>query len=114
MDGDTIVLQTTDNARKHVNLVAVDAGDDPNNLARNFLSELVLNQPVRVMANKTDSETVVGVVKLDLKDVNRAMLEAGVVKHRSPEAYAVSAYTNCVYTKVEEKAREAKKGIWSF
>ena len=113
VDGDTIIVQTEDNKRKRVNLVAVDAGASQN-LARNLLSGLVLNSPVSVLVNPSNikSSTVVGVVHTQQKDVNRALLESGVVKYRKPESYSVSDYTACGYRIVERKAREAKKGLW--
>jgi endonuclease YncB( thermonuclease family) len=113
VDGDTIIVQTKDNKRKRVNLVAVDAaaGQD---VARSSLSRLVLNRSVSVLVNPSniDSSTVVGVVHTKRKDVNRELLESGVVKYRKPESYSVSDYTACLYRIAEREAREAKKGLW--
>ena len=113
VDGDTIVVQTKDNKRKRVNLVAVDAAAGQE-VARSLLYRLVLNRSVSVLVNPSniDSSAVVGVVHTKEKDVNRELLESGVVKYRKPESYSVSDYTACVYRIVERKAREAKKGLW--
>jgi len=111
VDGDTIILLTKDNKRKRVNLVAVDAsaGQD---LSRNLLSELVLNQLVSVHVSNDKPSTVVGVVHTQEKDVNRELLEAGVARYHKPEFYSVSRYTACVYRIVEKEAKDAKRGRW--
>ena len=113
VDGDTIIVLTKDNKRKRVNLVAVDAsaGQDA---ARSLLSGLVLNRVVSVLVNPSSikSSTVVGVVHTQEKDVNRELLEAGVVRYHEPEFYSVSRYTACVYRIVEREVREAKRGLW--
>jgi endonuclease YncB( thermonuclease family) len=113
VDGDTIILLTKDNKRKRVNLVAVDAsaGQDA---ARSLLSGFVLNRAVSVLVNPSNvkSGIVVGVVHAQEKDVNRELLEAGVVRYHGPESYGVSDYTACVYRIVEREAREAKRGLW--
>jgi endonuclease YncB( thermonuclease family) len=113
VDGDTIILLTKDNKHKRVNLVAVDAsaGQDA---ARSLLSVLVLNRPISVLVNpsKIKSDMVVGVVHAQEKDVNRKLLEAGVVRYHEPKSYSVSSYAACVYRIVEREAREAKRGLW--
>ena len=113
VDGDTIIVQTKNNKRKRVNLVAIDV-TGAMIAARIFLTERVLNRTVSVWVNPStiESSTVVGVVHAGDKDINREMLESGVVKYRTPGAYSVSGYTSCVYRIVERKAREAKKGLW--
>lgn len=113
VDGDTIIVQTKDNKRKRVNLVAIDT-TGAMIIALMFLSERVLNRSVSVWVNPStiESSTVVGVVHVEEKDINREMLEAGIVKYRTPEAYSVSDYTACVYRIVEGKARETKTGLW--
>lgn len=112
VDGDTIIVQTNDGKRKRVNLVAIDATGNMI-IARNLLSELVLNRSVTVSVNPSTSEasTVVGVVHLN-GDINRVLLESGEVKYSEPEFYSMSRYTACVYRIVERKARETKKGLW--
>jgi endonuclease YncB( thermonuclease family) len=113
VDGDTIILLTKDNKRKRVNLVAVNAsaGQD---VARSLLSGLVLNRLVKVLVNPSNikSGTVVGVVHVQEKDVNRELLEAGAVWYHEPESYSVSDYTACVYRIAEREAREAQRGLW--
>ena len=113
VDGDTIIVLTKDNKRRRVNLVAVDApaGQD---VARSLLSGLVLNRLVRVLVNPSNakSSTVIGVVLTQEKDINRELLEAGVVKYHEPQSYSVSRYTACVYRIVEREAKEAKRGLW--
>jgi len=113
VDGDTIILLTKDNRRKRVNLVAVDAsaGQDA---ARSLLSRLAMNRSVSVLVNPNQikSEKIVGVVRSQERDVNRELLEAGVVRYHEPKSYNMSRYTACVYRIVEREAREAKRGLW--
>jgi endonuclease YncB( thermonuclease family) len=113
VDGDTIILLTKDNKRKRVNFVAVDAAAGQI-VARSFLSPLLLNRLVSVLVNPSNikSGTVVGVIHFQERDVNRELLEAGVVRYHEPESYSVSSYTACVYRIVEREAREAKRGLW--
>jgi endonuclease YncB( thermonuclease family) len=110
---DTVTVLTKDNKRKHVNLVAVDASAGQV-VVRRFLSGLVLNRQVSVLVNPSniESSTVLGVLHSQEKDINRALLEAGVVRYHEPEFYSVSRYTACVYRIVEREAREAKRGLW--
>ncbi|HEY2976031.1 MAG TPA: thermonuclease family protein [Pyrinomonadaceae bacterium] len=113
VDGDTIILLIKDNKRKRINLAAVDAsaGQDA---ARSLLSGLVMNRPISVLVNPSNikSGLVVGAVHAQEKDVNRELLEAGVVRYHEPKSYSVSRYTACVYRIVEREAREAKRGLW--
>ena len=65
-----------------------------------------------VNPSNIESSTVLGVIHSQEKDINRALLEAGVVRYHEPEFYSVSRYTACVYRIVEREAREARKGFW--
>jgi endonuclease YncB( thermonuclease family) len=111
--GDLIKLQDNHGKQRMVSLVAIDASSEKG-AASSLLSQLVLNRKVDVTVNPSNSRgyTLVGVVNLGGKDVNRALLEAGAAKYKKPGPYSVSGYTACVYRIVEEKAREAGKGMW--
>jgi len=41
------------------------------------------------------------------------MIENGIARYEKPEPYKIQRYTNCVYQQLEEKAKEAKIGIWA-
>ena len=113
IDGDLVKLLDNRGKQRMVNLVAIDVSS-AKNAARSLLSELVLNRKVDVLVNPSDSEgyTLVGVVHLSVKDINRELLEVGAAKYKEPPFYSVSRYTACVYRIVEKKAREAEKGVW--
>ena len=113
IDGDSVKLLTNNGEQRIVNLAAIDASP-AKEAARSLLSRLVLNRKVEVLVNPSNSQahTLVGVAHLIGKDVNRELLEAGVVKYKTPAPYSVSDYTACGYRVVERIAREAKKGIW--
>lgn len=113
IDGNSIILLDKDHKRRRVTLVAVDAsiaGDS----ARSFLSQLVLNRTVSVLVSpsQAQSSTLVGVVHMSMKHINRELFAAGVVRYQEPIPHSVSDYTACSYRMVEKKARDDKKGIW--
>lgn len=111
--GDLVKLQDNAGKQRMVNLVAIDTSS-AKDAASSLLSDLVLNRKVAVSVNPSNSRgyTLVGVVQLRGKDINRELLEAGAAKYKKPAPYSVSSYTACVYRIVEKKAREAGKGMW--
>jgi micrococcal nuclease len=113
LDGDTIIVSSKDNKRKRVNLVAIDASAGQAE-ARSLLSGLVLNRSVSVMVRPRIimPSTVVGVVYVKEKEVNRELLAVGAVRYQQPEPYSMSNYTACIYRIVEREARAAKRGLW--
>jgi len=113
IDGESVKLLTNKGEQRIVKLVMINASP-AKEASRNLLSRLVLNRKVEVLVNpsKSQSHTLVGVIHLVGKDVNRELLKAGAVKYQTPEPYSVSDYTACSYRIVERIAREAKKGIW--
>ena len=113
IDGDSVELRTNNGELRIVNLVAIDASP-AKEVARELLSEMVLNRKVHALVNPSKSrvQTLVGVLHLGLKDVNSELLKAGAAKYQTPPPYSVSAYTACGYSIEERIAREAKKGIW--
>ena len=111
--GDLVKMQDNHGKQRMVNLVAIDVSS-AKNAATGLLSDLVLNRKVWVSVNPSNSRgyTLVGIVELRGKDINRELLEAGAAKYKKPAPYSVSSYTACVYRIVERKAREAGKGMW--
>lgn len=114
VDGDTIVVLTDDDARKRVDLAAVDASAS-DEAGRALLTRRILNRRVDVLTGFSDvaRDALAGVVREGGKDVNRELLEAGAARYREPAAYTVSNYTGCVYRIVENQARDAKRGAWT-
>ena len=113
VDGDSIVVLTDDDARKRVDLVAVDASAAEES-GRSRLARRLLNQTVNVSVNPHDvaRDSLAVVVHAHGKDVNREMLEAGEARFREPAAYTVSDYVACTYRIVETSARDARRGLW--
>ena len=111
--GNAIVVLLATDERKHVTLAGVE--DSRTLAAQALLSGLVLNREVTVLTNPKNSATkeVSGVVRAQARDVNRALIEAGVTKYQEPPTYAMSNYTACVYRMVEKQAREAWRGLWA-
>lgn len=111
--GDSFELLDNKGEHRIVKLVAIDTSS-AKDVAWSLLSRLLLDQKVDVLVNPSDDKgrTLVGVVQLSMKDVNRELLAVGAARYKEPAAYTVSGYTACVYRIVEKKAREARKGIW--
>jgi len=111
--GDVIMVVMADHTNKRVSLAGVNASADRKS-ARALLASLVLNRTVSVLVNPSSasSRNVTGVVHTQTKEVNRALIEAGVARYREPAPYVMSDHTACVYRILEKKVREARLGIW--
>jgi endonuclease YncB( thermonuclease family) len=116
-DGNKITIVLKDKRRKQVRLVGIDA-PKPGHIfgeeSRRMLSGLVLNQEVEVIADfhSDKSEELTGIIHVKAKDVNLALIEAGLARYQEPVAYSMSNYTACTYRIVEGEARAAKRGLW--
>ena len=103
-----------------VTLVGID-GNQNRLIVKNKLTDILLNQEVEITGNirkKTDKKFG-GIVWLivgdeDIDWVNTYLLENGFAKYKPFEsANLVSMVTPCRLQKAEERAKEAKIGIWA-
>jgi endonuclease YncB( thermonuclease family) len=47
-----------------------------------------------------------------VKDAGLATIESGMARYQEPSAYEMSKYAECLYKNAQDKAREAKRGLW--
>ena len=117
IDGSTMTIRLGDKSERRLHLVAVEAPQTEDKLwaaARAKLTSLALNRPVLILVStsKDKDEELWGVVQVKGQDINEVMLEEGLGRFRTPEAYTMSNYRACVYRLVEGEARKAKRGLW--
>jgi endonuclease YncB( thermonuclease family) len=108
-----------------VRLVNLDAPSDPDIAAlakRNLLK--VLGTSKRVMLSISHEQDTPGVISALvapepyeggrwMTEVNEAQLEAGLATYRSFGPYAVDWYIACQLKRAQDRAREARLGVWS-
>jgi endonuclease YncB( thermonuclease family) len=113
LSADSIEIRMANHKRKHVSLAAVDSSRDTK-AARTALTNLLLNKTVNVLVNPSDTKrtNIIGVVHFQTTEINRALIETGVVAYREPPFYSMSRFNTCVYQILERKAREGRLGIW--
>lgn len=125
MDGDTIVMKSKGD-RLLVELVGIESPslNKPFGMrAQLLLERLVKDKNIWVLMNFSDwgrgplaPEKILGIVHVrdaNIMDVNLELIRAGLARHKKAPAYKMSSYTECQYVKAEEKAREAKRGLWA-
>lgn len=125
LDGDTVVMKSKGD-RLLVELVGIEspALNKPFGMGAQLLLErLVKDKKIWVLINLSDGgwgrpapEKILGIVHVreqNILDVNLELIRAGLARHKKAPAYKMSSYTECQYIKAEEKAREAKRGLWA-
>jgi endonuclease YncB( thermonuclease family) len=125
IDGDTVIVLTGKKNRVRVHLAGIAA--PPMNQrfgheAQQFLEITVLGKAVTVLVNPgawlnkhPQPKEIIGVINLqdgDRRDVNLALIKAGLARHKNSEPYTMSNYTECQYKIAEAEARAAKLGLW--
>jgi micrococcal nuclease len=110
-DGDTFTLLTSENRSIRVRLYGIDAperGQDFYQASKQYLGNLLKGKNILVQVRDTDQyRRIVGDVYLpDQRNVNKAMIEAGLAWHykqfSKDEDLAVA----------EEEARQKRLGLW--
>lgn len=119
-DGDSLLVDGHGRKRQ-VRLLGIDApetskgkgqpGQPYSRKAQRYLAGLVLNRPVTLAVHGEDRyQRILAVVNCGGRDINRAMLEAGlaeVYRGRTPETF-----DKAPYLAVEAHARETRTGMW--
>ena len=121
-DGDTVKAQGHE-IEITVRLVGIDAPEtsskkrDPgqpySQQAKKYLADLVLNKTVDIKGYGLDRyNRILGVISHDGKNINLEMVKAGlaeVYRGKPPKDLAMEPYLEA-----ENRAREAKTGMWSL
>jgi micrococcal nuclease len=120
-NGDTVIVITPNHTKLRIRMLGIDAPETPKGTkfpgqpygteAEAYLKKLVEGKRVTVEIYGVDrSKRLLATIFLDGKDINLAMIEAGLAEvYRGPESghpYKVQ------YQAAEEAARRAKKGMW--
>jgi micrococcal nuclease len=120
-DGDTITVITPSQTKLRIRMVGIDAPETPKGTkfpgqpygkeAEAYLKQLIDGKRVTVEIYAVDRyKRLLSVIFLDGKDINLAMIEAGLAEvYRGPEAD--NPYKQ-QYQAAEDTARSAKKAMW--
>jgi micrococcal nuclease len=120
-DGDTLTVITANQTKLRIRMFGIDAPETPKGNkfpgqpygkeAEAYLKQLVEGKRVKVEIYQVDRyKRLLSTVFLDGKDINLAMIEAGLAEvYRGPESG--NPYKQ-QYQAAEETARSAKKGMW--
>lgn len=109
-DGDTATLKDSNGTKHRIRLNGIDApeiGQEYGIEAKSFLEDLVLNKNVDVeIIGKDQFDRILGVIKLNNKDINKEMLKNGL-------AWQYRFNNDISYSDMVKQAKQAKKNIWS-
>ena len=111
VDGDTVDILTDDKKQIRLRLAAIDTPerDQPfGNTAKKYLSGLIFGKGIQYEVTETDKYgRSVAFIFIDSKDVNAAMVEAGLAWHY----LKYSDDENL--SRLESVARTEKRGLWA-
>lgn len=116
-DGDTVTLLDEHNAQHRIRLAGIDAPEGKQAFgqrAKEYLASLVFGRMVEVETEKKDRYgRTVGKIFADGRDVNLALLSAGLAWHYKRYEVEQSGVDRLLYSRTEEAARMTQKGLWS-
>lgn len=100
-----------------VNIEAPAAPDPWADEAREHLSSTLLGKAIEVMISPHQEPGAPMNVMIELRDGHDldegvALLELGLARYRDFGPYALDWWLECKYQRAEERAREAKHGLW--
>jgi endonuclease YncB( thermonuclease family) len=114
-DGDTVTLQTQDSTIK-IRLAGIDAPETkmPHGpQAKAHLAALVLGKHVQAIAQKKDRYgRTIATLMLNTKDVNLAMVQAGMAWHYKQYEREQTEVQALTYARTELVARGEGRGLW--
>lgn len=117
VDGDTLVVRARDGKKLRIRLAAIDAPEASQTggqAARRFLEGSLQSRSLLVRSSKTDRyKRLVGKVLADGRDVNLAMLRAGMAWYYRRFASEQSVTDRQAYDRAERGAQAARRGLWA-
>ena len=115
-DGDTVLLIDDDNNQIKIRLASIDAPESKMSYglaARTYLADLVLDKEVIAITRKTDRYgRTIATLMQGAKDVNLAMVKAGMAWHYKEYAREQSETQSVAYSIAEIDARIQRIGLW--
>lgn len=116
-DGDTIKVLDGGRRQHRVRLAGIDAPEKAQAFgqrSKQSLSDLVYGRQVTIDTRKDDRYgREVGKVLVDGRDVNLEQLRRGMAWHYKAYEREQSAEDRAFYAAAEDRAREAKLGLWA-
>lgn len=115
-DGDTVTLVDNAQIRHKIRLAGIDAPESRQpygQLARQFLSQMVEGQWVRVQYDKSDRYgRVVGKIEREGRDINLQLLRLGLAWHFKKYQNEQSGEDRAAYAQAEQQAQLDRVGLW--
>ena len=115
-DGDTVTLLDADKRQYKIRLTGIDAPKKKmpfGQRSKEHLSDLVFSKDVQVETEKLDRYgRTLGKILLDQKDINLAMINAGLAWHYKKYEKDQSRSDRLLYAHAEDQARQQRFGLW--
>lgn len=115
-DGDTITVLDAQNRQHRIRMMGIDAPESSQahgQAAKSALSEMVYRKTVTVVwSDKDRYGRILGVVWLNGADINLSMVAKGYAWHYRQYAGSQSPQDRAAYSRAEQQARDARKGVW--
>ena len=115
-DGDTVTLLDDNQRQYKIRLTGIDAPEKKmpfGQRSKEHLSNLVFSKDVQVETEKLDRYgRTLGKILQDRKDINLAMINAGLAWHYKKYQNDQSRSDRLLYEHAEEQARQQRIGLW--
>jgi endonuclease YncB( thermonuclease family) len=115
-DGDTVTLLDANHRQYKIRLTGIDAPEKKmpfGQRSKEHLSDLVFSKDVQVETEKLDRYgRTLGKILFDRKDINLAMVNAGLAWHYKKYQQEQSASDRLLYAHAEDQARQQRNGLW--
>ena len=121
-DGDTVTLLDANKRQYKIRLTGIDAPEKKMSFgqrSKEHLSDLIFSKDVQVETEKLDRYgRTLGKIWLDRKDINLAMINAGLAwhykKYQKYQKYQKdqSRSDRLLYAHAEDQARQQRIGLW--
>jgi endonuclease YncB( thermonuclease family) len=116
-DGDTVTVLDANKQQHRIRLVGIDAPESKQAFgqrSKDQLARWIHGQEVRVEHTKTDRyNRILGKVWLDERDINLAMIEAGMAWYYKQFSRDLTPTDRSLYEQAELAARQQQLGLWA-
>lgn len=117
IDGDTVTVLDSSNKQFRVRLSGIDAPEKAQSFgvkSKQSLSELVFNKSVSVQYGKSDRYgRTLGKIIVNQVDINLEQVKRGFAWHYSQYAKTQSEEDRLLYSKAQNEASQAGRGLWT-